>query len=680
MGERDEKGAAKLAGEDATPGIQRIDRRYEVDVGTRLPEFDSPHAMAYSVRDRENPRASLFALVVEPGIAWRGATIVAQRPIRHPSVLQVMAIGPVTAADPTQRQAAIIIERPVGARLSKRHGILKEDVLREVLLPAMLDGLQALHAKGITHRALRPDNIFFLNEREDALAIGECVSALPGYDQPADLEPIDRAAASPEGRGDGTPACDLYALGATLARLSGGKPPPDHDPEQRLIARMERGSFEVIAGEIKCSAPIRELIAGLMADDPAHRWTIEDVRAWILNPRAGAPSVVQPRNGTRPYSFQGHSATQPRVVVHLYSHNVEAARQDLQRGHLSRWVRSSLGHNDLADAIEVLVGRPDELARTPRMIDEDLVSRICCMLDPIGPVTYRGLSIMADGFVGAISQVALAGDGDALKTIVAMINLNLPLTALRSPIAPDNLKDLEARQSALRATIRSKYAEAGLERVLYELDPELPCLSPLVRDQLPIGPARYLRALDRWLRIGNDFSPGPIDRHGSAYIAARLPPDMQKKARSLGFKLRNRAGDTASDLATLSFLQDNFEAGPVPHLARWLSEHITSAFDGVRNVERRARMIASLKTTAQAGDLGAMLEVLLDLREFRADNDEFRQALSRYLTLGDEIEELMCGTRRRTLAAVLIGRRAAAAIGGLVFAGASLVSLLGSLG
>lgn len=680
MSEQDRDSAAKNDAETMRPALQSIDGRFEVDLGARVPAFDSPHALAYAARDRENPRASLFALVVEPHIAWRGRTIVAQQPIRHPSVLQVLAVGPVAMPDSAERQATIIFERPHGARLSARRGSLREDLLREVLLPAMLDGLQTLHAEGVTHRALRPDNLFFLSEREDAIAIGECVSALPGYDQPADFEPIERAGASPEGRGEGTPACDLYALGVTLARLVDAREPPAQDPVQRLIARMERGSFEVVAGDIKCSAPFRELIAGLMADDAAHRWTIEDVRAWLLNPRAGAPSVVRPRDGTRPYSFQSHSATQPRVIARLFAHHVDAARQDIQKGHLSRWLRSSLGQNDLADAIEKLVGRPDELARAPRTIDEELISRICCLLDPTGPVSYRGAAIMADGFVGALSQAALADDGDALKTIVGMINLNLPLTALRSPIVPEAQPEAEAWHNRLRGMIRSKHVDAGLERALYELNPELPCLSPLVRDQMPIGPARYLRALDRRARIGEGFSPRPIDRHGEAYIAARLPADLQKKARALGYKLRNRAGDAAGDLATLSYLQDHFDAGPLPHLARWLSERVASAFDGVRNKQRRARLIASLKSTAQAGDLGGVLDALLDLREFRADDDEYRQAQNRYHALGQELEAIRRDTRRRALVATLIGRRTAAAVGGIVFAGASLVSLLGALG
>ncbi len=680
MSEQDADSAASAVAEGPPPALQRIDRRFEVDVGTRLPALDSPRAKAVAARDLENPRASLFALVIDPGIAWRGATVVAQQPIRHPSVLQVYAVGPVTFGGAAKRQAAIVLERPLGARLSTRRGLLREELLRDVLLPAMLDGLQTLHAKRVTHRTLRPDNLHFLSGREDALTIGECVSALPGYDQPADFEPIERAAASPEGRGEGTPACDLYALGVTLARLVDPRDPPEMDPVERMIARMERGSFEVIAGDLKCSARIRELIASLMADDPTHRWTIEDVRAWLLNPRAGTPSLVRARDSTRPYVFQGHSVTQPPIIARLYSRHVDTARQDIQRGLLTRWLRANHSRGELADAIEKLVGRPDELARTPRTIDEELVSRICCLLDPTGPVSYRGVSIMADGFVGALAQAALADDAAALKTVVDMIDLNLPLTALRSPGAPEGQTEAEISQIALRAMIRSKHSDAGLERALYEHNAELPCLSPLVRDQLPVGPARYLRALDRYARLVGDFSPRPIDRHGEAYIIARLPADLQKRARALGFKLRNRAGDVASDLATLSFLQDHFDAGPVPHLARWLSERVSAGFDGVRNTQRRQRLIANLKTVALAGDLGQLLDALMDPREFRTDDSEYRQAQIRYHALGLELESIMRDARRRAPAAALTGYRTAATIGSLVFAGTGIASILGVLG
>jgi hypothetical protein len=239
------------------------------------------------------------------------------------------------------------------------------------------------------------------------------------------------------------------------------------------------------------------------------------------------------------------------------------------------------------------------------------------------------------------------------------------------------LREQEAALTALRSRLRSKYSDNAIERTLYSLNSGFPCLSPMVRDMLPIGPARYLRALDRFARSGGMFEARPIDAHGEAYIAVHLPADLLKRARTVGFRVRNAASEAVGDLAILAAMQNHFDAGPLPYLARWLAERVAPAFDAVHNAERRVRLVRDLKNKAHDGDLDALLEALLDPREQRADDAEYRKARARYFALGLELEALARAQVRRAVAATMIGRRIAAAVGGVVFAGASLFSLLG---
>lgn len=658
-------------------GVELIDGRFEVDLGAPLPVLNSPSATAYVARDRENSRAALYGLVVAPGIAWRGAAALAAKPIGHPSLLQVEALGSLRMPN-GGRAAVLVLERPQGPRLSVRSAPVDEHTIRRIILPGLIDSLSALHGHDIKHRALRPSNIFYASERKDAIVLGECYSAPPGHDQPEDFEPIDRACASPQGRGEGTEASDLYAVGATLAELLSPPSTEKHDPTARLIARMERGSFEALAGHVHCGGALRELLGGLLNDDGSRRWTLDEVRTWLLNPRANTSAVVRPRDGMRPFTVQGKGATQPRGIAHLFAQNVDTARQDLQKGQLVRWLRSSLGEHDIADEIEKHIGRADELARGRRTIDEEQVARVCCLLDPIGPVRYRGLAIMLDGFGPALAQAFLANDEEAQKSISSMLTLGLPNLALRSPGAPAAQKTLEAIHQSLRVHLRSKLPEAGIERCAYELEAELPCLSPIVREQLPIGAHRFLAVLDRYASTVQVFVNRPLDRHSLAYISARLDADLMKRARSLSLSSKLGPSEAVADLALLAMLQEQSEAKPVPNLARWLVERVLPAFNGVRNKARRQRLIRALKQKAHEGDLGGVLDALLDPREFRADDDEFRSAANRYQALGQQIEALARSHVKRAQLAGHFGRRIAAGLGISVFVIACFVSLLGS--
>ena len=681
MVEPAKKSSATPGTEGATASVQSVDERFEVDLGKQLPDLNSPRAKSYVVRDTKDPSASLFALVVNPGVVWRASALATQFAVNHRSLMRARTIGSIAVAGEKRRQAAIIFERPQeGARLSTKRGAIKEDILCGALLPQMLDALEQLHAKGVTHRALRPDNLFFANGREDTLVLGECVTALPGFDQPADFEPIERATASPQGRGDGSPACDLFALGVTLARLIDATDPPEKtDPMARVIARMTQGSFEVIAGHIKCGPPLRAFLASLLNDDPASRATIAGIRAWLDGAGAVALPKVPALPEARQYPFLDHVATQPRALARLFANHIDEAREEISKGHFSRWARSGMGQTALADEIEKLVGRPDELARKARPIEVDAISRICCLLDPTGPIAHRGLSIMPDGFVGAFAQATMAGDAETLAIISEMVSLGLPTSALRSPIAPEPSNEISLLHEAMRNALRWKNAASGVERFLYEYEHDLPCLSPLVIDQLPVDPAAYLRALDQRVQGGDNFGPRPVDRHGDGYIVARLPVEVRKKAGSLKNALRERGGDLASDLAMLSLLQESSKSGPLPNLATWLGQRLTAAFDNVHNKERRARLITNLKNTAKAGDLKAVLDLLIDRREIQADNEEYRRAQVRYDALGEQLDAFDRGRKRREQVTNLIGRQLGTAIGALVLAGATLSSLLGAI-
>ena len=128
--------------------------------------------------------------------------------------------------------AYIVMEYLDGETLTsylKREKTIPEDKAVEMLIPVM-QSLQIVHAEGLLHRDIAPDNIFLLKNGEVKL-IDFGASRYATTSHSRSLTVIIKPGYSPEeqyrSRGDQGPHTDVYALAATLYKMITGKTPPD---------------------------------------------------------------------------------------------------------------------------------------------------------------------------------------------------------------------------------------------------------------------------------------------------------------------------------------------------------------------------------------------------------------------------------------------------------------------
>ncbi|WP_157549595.1 class IV lanthionine synthetase LanL [Nonomuraea candida] len=168
----------------------------------------------------------------------------------------------------------------------------RETVLR--LVGRLVDLVATVHEQGYVVRDLTPNNVIVTGDG-DARLIDLETAAMPGTPvgraRTRGYAPPEQERAPVHGPCPGVEV-DLYALGATVFHLvTACQPmlPPDEGERARPWDSRVRTLVEVAASGDSLATELAPLILGLMAEDPARRWDLARVRAFLSGSEPPAP-------------------------------------------------------------------------------------------------------------------------------------------------------------------------------------------------------------------------------------------------------------------------------------------------------------------------------------------------------------------------------------------------------
>ena len=200
-----------MANAPSSPAASLIADQYAVDIARPYPAMAG--LAAFPVIDQRTGRTDLMAAQVQRHLPPRPWALQALA-VPVEGLLTPLAHG--SAPAPGGAEAYYVVhEAPPGPSLQARlrpwpEAELLEHVVRPVAL--VLDQLQT---RGVTHRGIRLDNVFQAHPGHPVV-VGPAWATPPAMAQPALFEPPYSIMCLPAGRGDGTIADDVYALGVVL--------------------------------------------------------------------------------------------------------------------------------------------------------------------------------------------------------------------------------------------------------------------------------------------------------------------------------------------------------------------------------------------------------------------------------------------------------------------------------
>ncbi len=629
-----------------------------------IPSLDMPNALAYEVADRKQEGRPLYALVCKPEMPARISVMRALKGLEIPSVLHMVDWG-VAEWPPADRKCVIVIyTRPMGGRVMDTMGSsfkrIPDHQFARMIVKPIADGLVELGLKGIAHRSIRPDNLYFMDEARTRIVLGDCVTSIPAHDQPVVMETIESGSALPTGRGGGNYTDDMYAFGVSTLILAVGRNPLQGVPDAEIIRRkVVSGSYSTLVGDERMPVSLIECLRGLLTDDPEQRWQAGNIDLWLNGKRLTPIQAKAEPQSQRPLRFADMEFHSIRPLSYAMYQNWDKAISIITDGTLEIWIRRGLELNDLADGIASAIKSSMAMAGGNKSDMEDLITaRVLMLMDPRMPVRHRDFRCFVDGFGQSLAVAMLRKQ--KLQPHTEFISRDL----WRHWIGAQGAKQLAENQQFenvfrdLKNYLKDPNSGTGIERCVYELNEWQSCMSPLIESQFVMEVKGVLPALDHAAKNANT-KLWPVDRHVAAFLRARYAKGTGTQIDAMNDSRPDRA--TIGMLSVLAIVQWRLGPEALYNLAGWCGGLMGPVITSYQNRNKRKEIEKELPKLVRKGNLAELYNLLDNPEERQRDAEGFTWAKAEYASAEKMIYDLEHGQVDRQESAVKSGRQMGAA-------------------
>lgn len=626
-------GGARIGGPSDASAHAVLNGSIDIFPAKKLPQFDKGPLKAYAARQKGDDLDQYFALICEPHLIPRSEIASTYQNITNPSLVRLVSFGPVFWPPANAARFCFVYQNSLGKSIitpqEQGLGWRPDLVLKSVIKP-MVNVLSDLRDRNIFHGAIRPANMFDGGEKNiERVILGDCLSLPPSYAQSVVFEPLNRGMRDPIGKGNGTEADDLYAFGVSLAVILRKKDPWLGKTDREILQdKFEIGSFAAILGRERITGPLVELLRGLLHDDREQRWTLNEIMGWLEGQHPNTKQSMKKKKATRPLDFNKETYERPIfLAMDLYKSSGEAV-QIIEGGALDQWITRSLEDTTLKT-------RTDEAIEAARSFgrgvgyNERLISRVAVALDPDGPVRYRDLNVHPAGFVYALAEaVALRHD---LQPFAEIINQQIMMYWLTAQVdlKQDNSVYLAAFDTC-RSFLKQNSLGYGIERCLYFLNSEVPCMSDRLRNYYVRTPEDFLYALEAISRL-----PGRpeffVDRHIAAFLSIKDKKIIDPFAPNLNAaEVYKRI---LGNIKVVTAIQKMSRMENFPGISNWMATMVEPLYSRFHDRDLRARQRKKMEKLKDVGELNKIVALFDDFEMKQNDTNGFLLAVQEYKNL-----------------------------------------------
>ena len=599
--------------------ISVLKERFEIDFDKPLKEYNTNGAFAYSVKDKISNQRRLFALICSNETSARFSILPHLKSIEHPSILKLVEYGPIDDKIQKSKNMALIYQCPSGPKLTDYvaddYSWKKEPEKFKRALISLLSGIEALKGYGITHRAIRPDNIFYKDESKSELVLGDCAASFPAFHQPPIYETIESLMAQKEGRGNGSDKNDIYAAGIVLLSLIFQKNIfQDISVPEMLRQKLKRGTFLLVTDENKLPSAYIPLFKGMLTDISADRWDFMQCYNFMEGKNTSFSNVSSIESSKRAITINGEKLYSAAAVAAALQNSPSEAKVLINNGKFQEWIKNGLENEKLYAQIDKILTQ--EKDNVPFNV---ILSKICILINPDAPVRLNDTAVFPDGTPKAIFY-ALKQQYD-IRSYIDIFSYDLikfwylEQTSMRSP----------ANATEFKVYINRQDYGYGIERIMYDFDNDLPCSSPLLGNELTISLTQILKALDKTYSISKPVGL-PMDKTIIAYLRCKMGKKIDGILTDINSKLEYL--QISAILRLYTSIQTKYGPSQLPHLSQWIINNCKPLIKQYHSLKYQKYLEREVIKVAKSGKLIEIHNILENQEAKEKDKIQFKKALN----------------------------------------------------
>jgi hypothetical protein len=449
------------------------------------------------------------------------------------------------------------------------------------------------------------------------------------------MEPIERAIVDPISRGYPRFEDDLYYFGVSLAMILRSYDPVEGMSDDDIIKyKMEKGSFSTLIGSERFSASALELLRGLLMDDRSQRWELDEVLAWMEGQRL---NPIQPRKrykASRPLVFNDRNYINPATLALDLEKYPSEAVKIIEGGELLQWLERSLDDEEAKEDVASAIVEAKKI--TGSGYTDALLGRVAAVLSPDFPISYKGMKLHPEGIQNALAE-AFVLEKD-LRPFVEIINLNMVVFWLqsRTESSLDSASFIGKYNNCLNF-LKQKFIGYGIERCLYFLNAECPCVSEKLKDYYVCSPEDLLYALED-MSTKKDRPDLFLDRHIVAFLSIKNRSLIDPYIRDLSedeYFLKVMA-----NVKCVATIQKKLRMGAFPGISNWIADILDPVYKSFHDRNVRNEIKDKVEKLRHSGELSKIAGIISNAEVAKEDMSAFRKAMREYHSLRKEAADI----------------------------------------